>query len=237
MRLEGSLIAILDREGSSVKALIEASLKGQVKVYQDFSKLLDNQNIENLAFAFVDTEFVSEEQISSRLSQFRDRFPLTPLIALTGNKDAGFIVQLYSWGFDEFLLKPINKDDLFLRCSVKKEQMSKVKEKPISMGEISVDPSSRSLKNLANGKSKFLSPIEVSLLCILLSAANHGISREEVKMKCWGNANVSDNALNRKLFEVRKALSEIESDYTIKTLYGSGYALQKKKKTVEQKHF
>jgi DNA-binding winged helix-turn-helix (wHTH) protein len=49
-----------------------------------------------------------------------------------------------------------------------------------------------------------------------------------MKRKCWGQIYVSDNALNRKLHEVRRALKEISNVVSIRTLYGTGFVLEVK---------
>ena len=56
-----------------------------------------------------------------------------------------------------------------------------------------------------------------------------------MKRKCWGQIYVSDNALNRKLHEVRRALKEISQIVTIRTIYGTGFVLEVKEKAAAKK--
>jgi len=197
-------------------------------MFSSIGGLVDASFSETVGAIFVDTEFMGMSSLAEDLHRLKEKWPVSPLIAMTEERKAEDIAELFRFGFDEFLLKPLNGEDLNIRMQVKQIQIGKEKERSVTVGDISVDPTSRSIKNLSNGKTKFLSPIEVNLLSILLSSMGQSISRENVKKKCWGTTHVSDNALNRKLFEVRRALSQIGSELTIKTLYGSGYAIQKR---------
>lgn len=233
MGQERICIAVLDKDTSPSKRMIETSSQTMTHNFQTISALVDTPPAEDVCSIFVDTEHITQSVLAEEIHRVREKWPMSPLIAMTSDRNVDRIVDLFRFGFDEFLLKPLNAEELSIRMNVKRAQLGKEKERPVSIGDISVDPSTRSLRNNANGKVKYLSPIEVSLLSILLGTMDHAISREEVKRKCWGTISVSDNALNRKLFEVRRALTQIESNLTIKTLYGSGYAIQKKKASDE----
>lgn len=223
-------IAVLDNDTSTSRRLIESSAGISTKMFSNIGSLVAAQPTEEeFTSIFVDTDFVTQTAIAEDIHRIKEAWPMSPLIALTNNKNAEHLAELFRVGFDEFLLKPLNGEELAIRMKVKRLQLGKEKERAVSAGGVSVDPATRSIKNLETGKTKYLSPIEVNLLSILLGSMGQSISRENVKRKCWGNTSVSDNALNRKLFEVRRALNQIGSDLTIKTLYGSGYAIQKKK--------
>lgn len=223
-------IAVLDNDSSTSRRLIESSAGISTKTFANIAALVDSSSLsDDVTSIFVDAEFISQSVLAEDIHRIKEKWPMSPLIALTNDKNVEHIADLFRFGFDEFLLKPLNGEELAIRMNVKKLQIGKEKERAVSAGGISVDPSTRSIKNLETGKTKYLSPIEVNLLSILLGSMEHAISRENVKRKCWGTTNVSDNALNRKLFEVRRALTQIGSDLTIKTLYGSGYAIQKVK--------
>ncbi len=225
---QSTCIAVLDNNTSSSKRLIESSVKMLTKQFESIGSLIDTPLMEEPSSIFIDTEHIGKDAISENLHRIKEKWPMAPIIAMTLERNIDNIVELVRYGFDEFLLKPLSADELTIRMQVKKQLLGKAKERSVTAGDISVDPSSRSVKNIINGKVKYLSPIEINLLSILLGSKEESISRENVKRSCWGSTSVSDNALNRKLFEVRRALSEIGSNFTIKTLYGSGYAIQRK---------
>jgi hypothetical protein len=47
-----------------------------------------------------------------------------------------------------------------------------------------------------------------------------------MKRRCWGQIFVSDNALNRKLHEVRRTIRDLSSQVNIRTLYGTGFMIE-----------
>ena len=223
----GACIVIVDKEASPTRRLVESLTHVSSKLFASISDVLRGVFIQNPVAIFIDIEHISKPALAEELHLLKEKWPLCPILAMTSERGGDAILDILRFGVDEFLLKPINGEELVLRLHVKQSQVGKEKERAVMVADILVDPSSRSLKNLANNKVKFLSPIEVNLLSILLSSMGQSISRETVKRKCWGTTTVSDNALNRKLFEVRRALSQIDANLTIKTLYGSGYAIQK----------
>jgi DNA-binding response OmpR family regulator len=222
-------IVVLDNENASSKHLIESSIQMPTKRFSSLNQFLDNPIKDDVDAVYIDTDYITKDIFMDKLHIIKEHYHQAPLVAMTNQRNVEAIIELLNLGFDEFLLKPLNREDISVRIQVKKAQLGVEKERSITIGEIIVDASTRSIKNMANGRSKYLSPIEVNLLLILLASMGNAISREDVKRKCWGTANVTDNALNRKLFEVRRALTQIESNLTIKTLYGSGFAIQKKK--------
>lgn len=226
-------IALIDIDTSSTRHLIESSTGTSTKLFDSIQSLVHASASENVECIFIDTEFISPSVLAEEMHHLKDQWSMSPLIALVQDRDEETIAKLMRFGFDDFLLKPLKEEDLSVRTKVRKLLLQKQMQQSFSVEDITVDTGMRSLKNHVNEKSKFLSPIEIQLLAILLQSMGQGISREEVKKRCWGSSQVSDNALNRKLFEVRKALNEIDSQLTIKTLYGSGYALQKKKPKAE----
>ncbi len=231
---EVTCIVVLDKDTSPSRRLIESSTHLSAKIFPNIAELLGASGDYKIVAIFIDTDHIGQDSLAEYLHLVKEKWPTSPLIALTGDRTVDSILELFRVGMDEFLLKPFNNEELAIRMQVKQAQIGKERERAVTVADVSVDPNTRSIKNLANNKVKYLSPIEVNLLSILLSLMGQSISREMVKRKCWGTTNVSDNALNRKLFEVRRALSQIGSDLTIKTLYGSGYAIQKKKPFEEQ---
>lgn len=219
-------IALIDKELSSNKAVIENATRTTTKVFatiNDFLKISEEP-----ACVFIDLEHSGTDLLADTAHHIKERWPNCPCLLITSEKHAQTIVEVLSFGIDDFIKKPLNMEECSLRMKVTQGLLNRDKGSIVTAANILVDPSTRSLKNLDNGQVKFLSPIEVNLLSILFKSMGQSISREVVKQKCWGSTNVSDNALNRKLFEVRHALTEIGSDLTIKTLYGSGYAIRKK---------
>lgn len=223
----GVCLIILEPE-SVVKNILEQGTHYPVRVFRNLEDLLRASLLESPVALFIDVDHTGKEKLLETLPQIRETWPTSSLFAVTGDARVDVLAEILRFGFDDFAVKPIDPDQLRLRLEVRLHQRSKEKRSAIAVSDIIVDPTRRSIKNLKNNKIKFLSPIEINLLTVLLSSMGQAISRETVKRDCWGTSSVSDNALNRKLFEVRKALAQVDSGLTIKTLYGAGYAIQKK---------
>ena len=177
-------IAVLDNDTSTSRRLIESSAGISTKMFSNIGSLVAAQPTEEeFTSIFVDTDFVTQTAIAEDIHRIKEAWPMSPLIALTNNKNAEHLAELFRVGFDEFLLKPLNGEELAIRMKVKRLQLGKEKERAVSAGGVSVDPATRSIKNLETGKTKYLSPIEVNLLSILLGSMGQSISRENVKRK------------------------------------------------------
>jgi DNA-binding winged helix-turn-helix (wHTH) protein len=71
-----------------------------------------------------------------------------------------------------------------------------------------------------------LSVREIALLGELIRANGVVVPKPVLKRELWKGLAVSDNALDRKIFEVRKALKEVGSKVEIHSIYGVGMVLR-----------
>ena len=94
----------------------------------------------------------------------------------------------------------------------------------VSFGDITID-SAHSTVEGPRGK-RFASPIEINLLTILANTEGGIVEKEALKMRCWGQIKVTDNA-HRKLHAVRALLKDISYNVVIETKYGVGFSLPK----------
>ena len=73
---------------------------------------------------------------------------------------------------------------------------------------------------------RFASPIEVTLLSCLAHTEGSIVEKDALKLRCWGQIKVTDNALHRKLHAVRQLLKDISPNVAIETKYGVGFCLK-----------
>jgi DNA-binding response OmpR family regulator len=144
---------------------------------------------------------------------------------ITGDRTDDLIGQALAAGADDFIYKPINHKELLARMQARLEELTRREAKEIlAFGDISMDLAHRSIHK--NTNIRYVSPTEMNLLSCLVQARGGVVRRETLKRRCWGQVFVSDNALNRKLHEVRKALKDIASDLQIRTIYGTGFTVE-----------
>jgi DNA-binding winged helix-turn-helix (wHTH) protein len=114
--------------------------------------------------------------------------------------------------------------ELVLRASVrKKDQEERQALKTIQFGDITIDCETKTVRG-PKGK-KIISPIEIKVLANLAKANGSLMEKHSLKAKCWGQFGVTDNALHRKLHEIRAILKDVTDQVTIKSKYGSGFYL------------
>ena len=176
---------------------------------------------------FVDIHLGTQESGLDILPKLRDKWPFCPIIVITGDRDDDAIGNALAGGANDFIYKPIHPKELIARMQARLDELAKREAKEVmTIGDIVVDTAHRILTNRNRTEQRYLSPTEMSLLTCLLNAKGTVVRREIMKRKCWGQIYVSDNALNRKLHEVRRALKEVSSIVNIKTLYGTGFTLE-----------
>jgi len=93
----------------------------------------------------------------------------------------------------------------------------------LAIGRVQFNTKQRTLT--CSGATRHLSATESLLLETLVHAKGMVVQKEELKLKVWGNMKVSDNALVRKIFEVRSALRDITDSVTLNSVYGVGVNL------------
>lgn len=163
-----------------------------------------------------------EDHVIRRL---RSRYPDSAIFLLCEKPDRNRILNEWIDGLDDFLLAPLNPDELKLRYDIhSRRHLPQNTKKSVRIEDLYINQLNRSVES-GLGKRK-LSRTEFSILMAL--AQNYGsmVPKKDIKKQCWGTQAVSDNALNRKIHDVRKVLVDIGSDIELKSVYGKGLILQ-----------
>lgn len=154
--------------------------------------------------------------------EFFSSLPFATVVVATDTIDAEIIAECLANGVHDFI-DTSEKISSEVRLSVRVGELARKKSRAqYHVGSIEVDVAKRRIQ--ANDKSCFLSPTEMNLLHCLAMGRGNIIQRQTLKRVCWGG-DVSDNALNRKLHEVRKSLKSIDEKVEIRTIYGTGFRL------------
>lgn len=93
----------------------------------------------------------------------------------------------------------------------------------LRVGATTIRPSTRSLA--AAGGSARIEPRVMQVLLALVDAQGTVRTREQLERLCWGGQIVGEDALNRAMFELRRALRAIAADFGIETIPRVGYRL------------
>ena len=156
------------------------------------------------------------------LRRLRGRGQTLPVLILTAKDGTGDKVAGLDAGADDYLIKPIDLDELAARVRALARRASGNAAPRLEIGTLSIDPAARVV--LVAGRSVELSTREFSLLLSLAENAGRVLTRAQLEASLYGWRDEPDsNALEVHIHHLRKKLG---AD-TIKTLRGVGYMLPK----------
>ena len=156
------------------------------------------------------------------LSRARRRGQTMPILILTARDATGDKVSGLDAGADDYLVKPIDLDELTARLRALTRRSAGRADPLLTHGAIVVDPAAHSV-TLA-GQAVELSSREFSLLQMLLESAGRVLTRSQLEQSIYGWRDEPDsNALEVHIHHLRKKLG---SDL-IRTLRGVGYTIAK----------
>lgn len=94
----------------------------------------------------------------------------------------------------------------------------------IVLGSARVSPSTRAISG--PGGETTLEPRAMQVLLALADAAGAVVTRDDIFRRCWGEAIVGDDSLNRAIADIRRAARAIAADsFIIETVPRTGYRL------------
>lgn len=156
------------------------------------------------------------------LSRARNRGQHLPILILTARDETGDKVSGLDAGADDYLVKPIDLDELTARIRALTRRSAGRAAPLLIHGEISLDPAAHSV-SLA-GRPVELSSREFSLLQMLLENTGRVLTRSQLEQSLYGwRDEPESNALEVHIHHLRKKLG---SDL-IRTLRGVGYTIAK----------
>lgn len=174
--------------------------------------------------AFIDIHLEGECGLDA-VPAMRTIWPSTAIIVMTGDEADELVGQALAAGADDFIRKPIKPAEVMARLKARLEDLKdKNGHTLLRFGDLRVDLRHKSLTG--PGGQLILSSREVELLAELIRANGVVIPKGVLKRELWKNVSVSDNALDRKIFEVRKALKEVSRNVELQSIYGVGMVLR-----------
>lgn len=223
---ESSYTITLDQDPEVRNAIANATGL-ECRWYSGREKLDDIDSLDPVA-VFIDVKLGIDAVSDQRLIQwFKDTWPLAPVIVTAKDEDAEFLTEAVAVGADDFVAKPIRAHETAQRLKVRSQALvQRASRETITVGDMTIDTMQRSVSTQRG--QRFLSPTEVRLISELAKAGGTVVSREILKARCWPQEGVSDNALNRKLYEIRRRLKPLSDRVNIRTIYGVGFVMEQK---------
>lgn len=156
------------------------------------------------------------------LKRLRSRSQMLPVLILTARDATGDKVLGLDAGADDYLVKPIDLDELAARIRALTRRTAGRAAPLLIHGELTVDPAAHAV-TLA-GQAVELSSREFSLLQMLLENTGRVLSRSQLEQSIYGwHDEPESNALEVHIHHLRKKLGSS----LIRTLRGVGYTIAK----------
>ena len=156
----------------------------------------------------------------------------TPIILLTARDEVYDKVSGLDLGADDYVTKPFQIEELLARIRVhlrKPKQQKTIKEEILSIGDLSVNISTREVKRADNNIE--LTPREFDLLVCLLKNANIVLSRDQLIEQVWGYAYYGDtNVVDVYIRYLRQKIDKGYEQTYIQTVRGVGYTIKEQDK-------
>ena len=214
-RMAEALLELLRQEGYDADWFAngtEALLAAQTNVYD--ALILDVMLPGSDGFAITST--LRREGIS------------TPILMLTARGELEDKVQGLDSGADDYLTKPFLTEELLARLRALVRRSSGMNdEMQLSGGDIALDETTLTLRNVHTGESVRLGDKEFRILEYFLRNRGRILTRDQLVQRVWGyDSDAEYNKIEVYLTFTRKKLTFIGSDAKIKAVRGVGYELQ-----------
>jgi len=144
-----------------------------------------------------------------------------PILLVTAKSDIKDKKQGFLLGADDYMVKPINMEEMLLRVQVLLKRSQSANERKIRIGDFVLDYNQMSAAK--KDKIYFLAQKEFFLLYKLLSTPNTIFTRQELIEEIWGLESESDyRTIDVHIKRIREKLYDVE-EFEIVTIRGVGY--------------
>lgn len=145
----------------------------------------------------------------------------TPIMLITAKGDINDKKQGFLLGADDYMVKPINMEEMILRVEVLLKRAKSANKRKIKIGDLIIDYDQMTV--IKHDKVYNLAQKEFFLLYKLISTPNTIFSRQELIEEIWGLESESDyRTVDVHIKRLREKLSDLD-EFEIQTVRGVGY--------------
>ena len=211
--LSNALVTVLTHNNYSVDAVYNG---------QDaLDYLLSGKNYDG---AILDIMMPQKDGISV-LKEVRGSGSSIPILMLTAKAEIDDRVLGLDAGADDYLTKPFSMKELLARIRAMTRRQTETTDSILSLGNIKLDRSAYTLST--HKDSLHLANKEFQMLEMLLVNPGQIISVEQFMEKIWGfDSNVEANVVWVYISYLRKKLTALEANVSIRAARGLGYTLE-----------
>ena len=190
----------------------------------DALNLMDNTHIDLIVADIMMPKMSGIEMCRKIKSNFETSH--IPVILLTAQTAEEYTMQGLKMGADDYMIKPVNVNELLLRIQALLRRARINSEKKIVIGSTIIDYESMTVKY--NNDDIVLPLKEFNLLFKLLSFPGKIFTRQQLMDEIWGmDSETDDRTINTHINRLRERFSN-NQDFEIVTIRGLGYKAVKK---------
>jgi DNA-binding response OmpR family regulator len=148
----------------------------------------------------------------------------TPIVVLTGTKDADVTVRALDAGADDYITKPINFGEFKARIRALVRRGGAQRTEQLTVGNVVLNRLSRDV--LVDGRALSVTPRELALLEHFLMRPGEVVTRTELLEKVWDmNFDPGSNVVDVNVARLRKKLEGVKASISIVAKRGLGFVL------------
>lgn len=148
-----------------------------------------------------------------------------PVLIVTARDRTPDKVRGLRLGADDYLVKPFDPEELVARVDALLRRSGRLARPVATRGELVVDPVQ--YRACYQGRDLGLSPREVEILHLLVSAPNRTFTRQQLLDHVWGQAQtVDERAVDTAVTRLRRKLEQlvpVDEGLRVQTVWGVGY--------------
>ena len=157
--------------------------------------------------------------------RLRDDAIDTPIIMLTARDLLEDKLQGFSFGADDYLVKPFDMPELEARIlALIKRNQGNPYQNQLSVHDLSFDLKTMLVQR--GGKSIKLSPTCLRILKILMRESPNIVSREDLEQELWGDVVPDSDTLRSHLYNLRKSIDKDFDAPLLHTQQGIGFKIE-----------
>jgi two-component system copper resistance phosphate regulon response regulator CusR len=163
----------------------------------------------------------------SLCKEFRAANKSIPIIMLTALGELQDKMDAFSYGADDYIVKPFHFDELFARIKVflKRYESSETSVKTMDVEDLHIDFPTKTVSRA--GKEIPLTAKEFSLLVLLVQNRGIVISKQEIMEKVWDlNFDTGTNTIEVYISFLRNKIDKPFEEKLIQTKQGFGYFIK-----------
>ena len=154
-------------------------------------------------------------------SNVRALYENIPILFMTARDDIASKQRGFRIGVDDYMVKPIDLDELFLRIGALLRRAKIASSRKLEVGAFAMDADEFSAT--LNGEEISLTKREFNILYKLLSYPKKTFTRQQLMDEFWdADSDTAPRAVDVYMTKLRSKLSGCE-DFEIKTVHGLGY--------------